>query len=130
VTVFKAVGKNFSKPDAKDKVRGKTTFVEDVGLLFPDRLIGKIFRSSVPHAKILSIDIQEALSIPGVEAVITARDIPGENSVGWTRRKDQKVFAETRVRFHGEAIAAVAATTREIAGLSASDYVSKVKRES
>jgi len=115
VTVFKAVGKNFSKPDAKDKVTGKTTFVEDVGLLFPDRLIGKIFRSSVPHAKILSIDIQEALSIPGVEAVITARDIPGENSVGWTRRKDQKVFAETRVRFHGEAIAAVAATTREIA---------------
>ncbi len=110
---LRVVGKNIVKPDAYDKVTGQALYAGD--LKRPGMLFGKAVRSPYAHAKILSIDPGPALEVPGVQAVLTARDIPGENHVGMTGTKDQLVLAEEKVRFMGEAVAVVAAETQEAA---------------
>jgi len=76
-------------------------------------LFGKILRSSEAHARITRLDVSKALALPGVRSVLTAQDIPqipirhGD--------QDRTMFADGEVRFRGEAIAAVAATSLEVA---------------
>ncbi len=117
---LRVVGKNIIKPDVYAKVTGKALYAGD--LKRPGMLFGKVVRSPYAHALILSINPGPALDVPGVQAVLTARDIPGENHVGMTGTKDQLVLAEEKVRFLGEAVAVVAAATRE----AAEEAVSKV----
>ena len=100
------------RPDGVYKVTGSLKYLTD--LTFPYMLYGKILRSSYPHAKILSIDTDEAEKLPGVKAVITYKDVPGMNRFGIII-PDQPVLCEERVRYVGDAVAAVAATTLEIA---------------
>mgnify|MGYP000029315696 FL=1 len=106
------VGKSVPRVDAKEKVTGRAKFVRDI--VFPGMLYGKMVRSSYPHAKIVKIDTSEAEKIPGVVAIVTAKDIPGKNIVPLIIG-DEPFLAEDRVLFYGEPVAAIAAISEEIA---------------
>lgn len=103
---------SFIRPDGVDKVTGNLKFLTD--LSFPNMLYGKILRSAYPHAKIISISTKKAEELPGVKAVITSKDVPGLNRFGLIF-PDQPVLCDERVRYVGDAVAAVAAETEEIA---------------
>jgi CO/xanthine dehydrogenase Mo-binding subunit len=93
-----------SQRDALDKVIGRTKYVDDIEL--PNMLHAKLLRSKYPHAKLLKVDTKEAERAPGVQAVITAKDVPANK---WGTFYEPPVFADERVRFVGEPVAAVAA---------------------
>jgi aldehyde oxidoreductase len=89
-----------------EKALGLTKYAADIT---PDQCLHlKIVRSEKSHARIVGIAMEEALSLPGVVAVLTAKDIGGTNRIGPIQR-DQPILAEDRVRFLGDAIAVVAA---------------------
>jgi CO/xanthine dehydrogenase Mo-binding subunit len=100
------------RPDGAEKVTGTLAYLTD--LTFSDMLHAKVLRSRHPHAWILSIQTERAKELPGVHAVITYADVPGMNRFGWMDPA-QPVFCEDRVRYIGDAIAAVAAESEEIA---------------
>ncbi|KRF39775.1 xanthine dehydrogenase subunit D [Paenibacillus sp. Soil787] len=100
------------RPDGEEKVTGKLRYLTD--LTAPGMLHGKVLRSRYPHAWILSIDTSKAVMTPGVRVVITAEDVPGMNLFG-IAFPHQPVFCHDRVRYIGDALAAVAADTEEIA---------------
>ena len=109
---FLVVGKSIKRIDAIDKVTGKAKFMEDI--ILPNMLYVKLVLSSEPHARIINMNIDEVMKIPGVVKVVTANDIPGENQVGYAL-PDQPLLAEGKVRFHGEPVALIAAETPEAA---------------
>ncbi|MEK3882259.1 xanthine dehydrogenase subunit D [Paenibacillus sp. PL2-23] len=98
------------RPDGPDKVTGALRYLTDMSL--PGMLHGKVLRSAMPHAWILDIRTEKAERAPGVRAVITHRDVPGLNRFGIVN-PDQPVLCEDRVRYVGDAVAAVAADTKE-----------------
>jgi CO/xanthine dehydrogenase Mo-binding subunit/aerobic-type carbon monoxide dehydrogenase small subunit (CoxS/CutS family) len=100
------------RADARDKVLGAALYAAD--LFMPGVLHGAVLRSPHPHADILHVDDRDARALPGVAAVVTARDVPGLNRFG-RAIKDQRVLADGRVRQIGDAVAAVAAATPEAA---------------
>ncbi|WP_420488404.1 xanthine dehydrogenase subunit D [Gottfriedia acidiceleris] len=100
------------RPDGLSKVSGEMKYLTD--LTFPNMLYGKVLRSTEPHAEILSISIEEAEKLSGVRAIITYKDIPGLNGFGLIF-PDQPVLCKDRVRYVGDAIAAIAADTEGIA---------------
>jgi xanthine dehydrogenase D subunit len=100
------------RPDGTGKVTGDMPYMTD--LSYPGMLVAKVLRSEHPHAWILSIHTDRALKLPGVRAVITYRDVPGMNRFGIIM-PDQPVLCEDRVRYLGDAIAAVAADSEDIA---------------
>ena len=106
------VGRPVQRTDAKLKVRGKLSYGAD----YPQEgfLHGKILRSPHPHALIKSIHTEKAKELPGVAAVLTAKDVPGRNGFG-VAIPDQPVICGDKVRFVGDAVALVAAETEEIA---------------
>ena len=108
----KIIGKSERRVDAWGKVTGRAKFAEDYAV--GHQLWGKVLRSKYPHARVLSIDTSQALKIPGVEAVLTAKDIPGSKTFGIVL-KNQQILAEDRVRFLGDGVALVAAASKEIA---------------
>jgi xanthine dehydrogenase D subunit len=106
------IGDSPARPDGIEKVQGTYAFSSDLsadGCLF-----GATLRSPHPYARILSIDLSAAWRINGVEAVITAEDVPGKLTYGLIEQ-DQPVFAADVVRYVGEPIAAVAAIDPETA---------------
>src|SRR3990172_3696681 len=113
------VGRSVAKADAAEKATGRATYVED--LYFPGMLHGKLLRSPYSHARILNIDLQACLKVPGVKAAVTGQDIP-DVKLGWTRR-DWYLLARDKVRFVGEAVAAVAASSLE----AAEEGISRIK---
>ena len=100
------LGDSIARPDGVPKVQGTFAFSGD--LTADGFLWGATLRSPHPHARIVSIDLSGAWKISGVEAVITAADVPGKRTYGLIS-EDQPVFASDVVRFVGEPIAAVAA---------------------
>ena len=100
------------RPDGEGKVSGKLQYLTDMRA--EGMLIGRVLRSHQAHARILSLRIEKALELPGVHAVITHEDVPGLNGFG-IALPHQPVFCSDRVRYTGDAIAAVAAETDEIA---------------
>lgn len=100
------------RPDGPDKVTGTLRYLTDISL--PGMLYGKVLRSAMPHAFILDIRTAKAERAPGVAAVITHRDVPGLNRFGIVN-PDQPVLCDDRVRYVGDAIAAVAADSKEAA---------------
>lgn len=98
--------------DAIAQVQGRTLYSDD--LVAEGMLYGKILWSEHPHAEIRGIDCEQARSMEGVAAVVTAKDIPGENIAG-IMQLDQPAIAEQKVRFIGDPVAAVFAVTPEIA---------------
>lgn len=112
----KYVGMGITRADAKEKVKGTAKYVRDI---IPTRCYyAKIVRSTKPHAKILKIDVSEALAITGVITVLTADDIPGVNFVD-AIIPDKPFLAKNEVNYVGEEIAIVVATSKEIAEIAA-----------
>jgi CO/xanthine dehydrogenase Mo-binding subunit len=118
---YRVIGTRPIRPDGADKVTGRALYGADLRL--PGMLYGAVLRSPHAHARILSIDVSQALALPGVKAVITAQDLPkvadklanlGETSVN-LRYQRNNLLAEHKVLYHGHAVAAVAATSRHIA---------------
>lgn len=106
------ISRNKVRPDGVSKITGDLKYLSD--LTFPNMLYGKILRSEHPHAAILSISTEKAERVPGVKAVATYKDVPGLNGYGIVQ-PDQPVFCQDRVRYVGDAVAAVAAETEEAA---------------
>ncbi len=107
----RVVGHRLPRIDAGGKVTGRQVYATDFSL--PGMLYGKVFRSTVPHARILRIDTAKASRVPGVRAVLTGADVPmirfGQPV------KDVTVLATDRVRYVGHPVALVAAVTLEAA---------------
>ena len=111
-----AVGSRMVRVDAEEKVTGGAIYAEDIRL--PRMIHGALVRSPHAHAKILSIDTSEALTLPGVKAIVSGSDI--EMGYYGYELRDYQIFALEKVRFVGEPVAAVAATTPDIAREAAS----------
>ena len=77
-------------------------------------LWGATVRSPHPTARIVSIDVSEALAIRGVATVLTAEDVPGREFYG-IKVADQPILADLEVRYLGEPVAIVAADHPETA---------------
>lgn len=106
------VGESPLRPDGTLKVRGEFAYSSD--LWAEDMLWGATLRSPHPYARIRSIDIGPALKVPGVHAVLTHEDVPGEKVYG-IKVIDQPVLAMDIVRYVGEPVALVAADHPETA---------------
>jgi CO/xanthine dehydrogenase Mo-binding subunit len=105
-------GQSATRTDALQKATGKLMFGADYSK--EGFLHGKILRSPHPHALIKSIDTDKAKNLPGVVAVLEAKDVPGRNGFG-AIIPDQPVICWDKVRFVGDGVALVAAETEEIA---------------
>jgi len=108
---LRIVGQPIGRLDGVDKVSGSARYSADVTL--PGLVWGKALRSPLPHARIVRIDTSNARALPGVLAVLTARDLP-DVLVG-RRMFDMPMLARDRVRFIGEKVAVVAAVDPDIA---------------
>ena len=106
------VGENVRRPDAVLKVKGDFPYSSD--LQVDGMLWGATVRSPHPYARIVSIDVSDALASPGVRAVLTHEDVPGRKVYG-LEIADQPVLAIDVVRYWGEAVALVAADHPELA---------------
>jgi CO/xanthine dehydrogenase Mo-binding subunit len=106
------IGKSVVRFDSWEKVQGKGGFCGDIVL--PGMLHMKILASPYPHAKILNIDTSRAEKCPGVRCVLTDKDTPQQRFSSAPIR-DLTFLARDVVRYVGEPVAAVAATTLEAA---------------
>ena len=111
---YRLIGRAQLRPDGVQKVTGEAVYTDD--LTFEGMLFAAVKRSGVPHAIVRSIDISKALAVPGVVAVLTDQDIPGEHYHGLVI-PDWPIMVGVgeRVRYVGDAIAIVAAETQEAA---------------
>ena len=109
---LRVVGKALRKVDATAKVTGATKFADD--LFLPRMLYAKLLRSPHPHARIVSIDASHAAALPGVKAVLTGKDLPIPFGI-LPVSQDEHALALDKVRFVGDPVAAVAATSEEAA---------------
>jgi CO/xanthine dehydrogenase Mo-binding subunit len=119
---LRTVGKPLRRVDALGKAVGATVYAGDYSM--PNMLHAKVFRSSQPSARIKRLDVSKARTLPGVDCVLTAADLPDARlttdmpgQTGQKRRagSDAPVLASDVVRFVGEPIALVAAETLAIA---------------
>ena len=104
------VGESVRKVDAIPKVAGEFAYASD--LYAAGMLYGHTVRSPHAHARVLSVDTAKARRMPGVHAVLTHEDVPGQKTYG-LEFADQPVLAIDRVRYFGEAVAIVAAEEPE-----------------
>jgi len=106
------IGESVPMLDSVARVTGALDYM--INLRLPNMLFGKIVRSQSPHAKLLKVDVTNALQVPGVVAILTGEDL-GANAFYGVAIKDQGVVAMDRVRYVGEPIAAIAAESLEAA---------------
>ena len=103
---YKLIGKNYSTPDLVAKVTGRAKYAEDFraeGMLFT-----KLLLSPMPHGRVRNLDTSAAMAMPGVEAILTADDLPEVEAP-----LEQMLTNEPL--YEGEPILAVAAVTEEAA---------------
>ncbi|HMG18636.1 MAG TPA: molybdopterin cofactor-binding domain-containing protein, partial [Gemmatimonadales bacterium] len=108
----RVIGKALRKVDAVAKVTGATRFADD--LAFPRMLYCRLLRSTEPHARIVSVDTSAAAQLEGVQAVLSGRDLPIPFGI-LPVSQDEHALCVDKVRFIGDPVAAVAATTEEAA---------------
>lgn len=110
------VGKKIKRVDAFDKVTGRAKFTED--LVPKDAYTAKIYHSTIAHGKVLSIDTEEAMKVPGVVKIVTCFDVPKIQfpTAGhpWSTEKDHQDVADRlllneHVRYYGDDVAVVIA---------------------
>ena len=107
---MKSVGVSIDRVDGSKKVTGQAKYVDDMKMA--RMLYAQVKRSPYAHAKILSIDTSEAEKLPGVKSVITGEYYKKR---GGLYLEDKNFLAVGTAKFRGEAVAAVAAETLEIA---------------
>jgi CO/xanthine dehydrogenase Mo-binding subunit/aerobic-type carbon monoxide dehydrogenase small subunit (CoxS/CutS family) len=110
----KTVGHSHLRPEVVEKVTGEAIYTDD--LKFDGMLYAKARRAMIPHGFLTKLDISKAKTLPGVVAVLTAGDIPGEHNHGlviydWP----VMIGIGERIRYVGDALAIVAAETQDIA---------------
>ncbi len=115
---FDVVGKRFEKIEAVEKATGKLKYSGD--LFFPDTLHAKILRSPHAHANIKNIDVSKASKLKGIKAIITHKDVPDIPTMHQFLHMPEFMYydsflLEKKVRHYGDRVAAVAATTPDIA---------------
>lgn len=116
---YRVVGTRPVRPDGIDKVTGKAIYSPD--FVAPGMLHGAVLRSPHPHARIRAIDTSAAAALPGVKAVVTGADFPDDEAIiGRDRTRDalyvaRHCLAVGKALFAGHGVAAVAATTPEVA---------------
>ncbi|MBL8576503.1 MAG: molybdopterin-dependent oxidoreductase [Mesorhizobium sp.] len=101
-----------TRPDGPAKIAGRLTYLTDVRE--EGMLVGRVLRPKMPHAYIGHISTKRAEALPGVVAVVTHRDVKGSNGFGIVVQ-DQPAMCFDKVRYTGDAIAAVAAVNAEVA---------------
>jgi len=119
---LKQIGKPLRRVDALGKAVGATQYAADFSM--PNMLYAKVFRSPVPSARIVRLDVSKARALPGVACVLIgadlpnarlATDMPGQTGRSARKGSDAPVLAIDVVRFHGEPMALVCAESLEIA---------------
>jgi len=100
------IGESVPMLDSVARVTGAVDYM--INMQLPNMLYGKIVRSQSPHAKLLKVDVSNAMQVHGVVAILTGEDL-GENAFYGVAIKDQGVVAVDRVRYVGEPIAVIAA---------------------
>jgi CO/xanthine dehydrogenase Mo-binding subunit len=126
---YQYIGTRPIRHDGLDKVTGRAAYGADYSL--PGMLHGAVLRSPHAHARIVSIDTSAAAAVPGVKAIVTGKDIAPNSAklvLGGEAALDlhdmgDNLLAHDKALYHGHAIAAVAATSVEIARDAASRIV-------
>ena len=111
---YKLIGKEYSTPDLVAKVTGRAKYAEDFraeGMLF-----AKLLLSPMPHGRVRSVDTRAAMAMPGVEAILTADDLPEVEA------PEERMLTNEPL-YEGEPILAIAAATEE----QAADAIEKVQ---
>jgi len=109
------IGRGIPRLEARSKVTGRAEYTHNLRL--PGMLHAKVFRSTVPHGRIVRIDTSAAAALPGVECVVTGEDIRKvmpEPYYG-PAFHDQPILALDKVRHVGEPVAAVIAADPHVA---------------
>jgi CO/xanthine dehydrogenase Mo-binding subunit len=107
---FTYVGQPAGRVDALEKVLGTAKYAGDIQL--PGMLVARALRSTLPHARISHLDVRPALKVPGVLRAITCEDFVDHGRFGYPVQ-DMYMLAYQRVRYVGDAIAAIAAQNEE-----------------
>lgn len=124
---FKVIGENVERWDAVSKVIGKAEYTGDIPT--KKMLYGKIARSTIAHGIVTSLNIEEALKVPGVVKVLTPDDVPDISfpTAGHPYTLDSKAadvadrnILTKRIRLYGDEIAAVIAETQLAADIAVS----------
>jgi 4-hydroxybenzoyl-CoA reductase alpha subunit len=110
---YSVINSRAPRIDAPDKATGRAMFIDDFTM--PGMLYGALLQSPLAHARILDIDTSKAEKLPGVKAVITAKEAGLVNYGVSPARYDETIFCHDRVRYVGDEIAAVAAVDMETA---------------
>ena len=111
ITESGLIGKSVPRTEVIDKVTGCAVFVDDIQF-GPNLLHSRLVRSPYAHALIKKIDTRKALELPGVRAVVTGKDL---SALMGLYLIDRPIFASDRVRYYGEPVAGVVATSEDIA---------------
>ncbi len=114
-----ATAGNGWRNDAFAKVTGRAKFTDD--LKFPRLLHAAPVYADFVHARLDRVVTDAAAQAPGVHLVLTAKDVPGANRFGQIVR-DYRIFADDKIRYHGDVVALVVAETRDLA-IRAADLV-------
>ena len=108
------VGERTVRMDSTEKLLGTGEFVDDMQV--PGMLHGAVLRTKYPRAMVKKIDISAARALPGVEVVLTAKDVPGERLLGHIVHDWPVMIAEgEQTRYVGDALVVLAATSKEAA---------------
>ena len=110
---FDVINSRATRLDTPDKATGRAVFVDDI--VKPGMLFGALLQSPLPHARILNIDTSAAERLPGVRAVVTAKEAGTVKYGVSPARYDETLFCTDKVRYVGDEIAAVAAVDLETA---------------
>ena len=115
-TEYRWIGKQVARKEDPKLITGRATYVGDVAI--PGMLHGAVLTSPHAHARIVSIDTSRAKALPGVVAVLTGADaaeLVGPMTAFCAEPVEQRAIAVDKVRYWGEAVVAVAATSRYVA---------------
>ncbi len=106
------IGQRVHRLDVAEKVQGSGAFCDDVYL--PGMCYGSAVRSEYARARVLSIDASEALALPGVVGVLTAKDIPGQVMVGHIQKDQPTLIGVGEITHYlGDSVALVCARDPE-----------------
>src|SRR6266705_42977 len=103
------IGTAAKRVDTPEKATGRARFISDV--IVPGMVHAKLWRSPVPHARIIAIDTSRARKAPCVIAVLTAKDLPVKDLYYGPAFKDQPLLADGVIRHAGEPVVAIVAET-------------------
>ena len=115
------VGRSVPRLEAREKVTGRAEYTHNLRL--PGMLYGKVFRSTVAHGRIKSIDVSAARAVPGVHRVVTSEDVLKviPHPYYGPAFHDQPILAIGKVHYVGEPVAVVLADDPHVADAAADE---------